>query len=224
MSTSAAKPAVVKFYDSLIPSGNAHKVHLLLHQLEAPSYETIDLDILATPSETRSAEFLAKNPNGRIPTVELADGTFLPESNAILCYLAAGTPMLPDDPVERAQTLQWLFFEQYSHERFVAVLKFWTYWGGLDKKTADEIAAWKTNGQAAIDVMERHLAAGPKEFFVAGRYTVADVALYAYTRSAEHVGYAVGPHVRAWLQRVRDQPRYLPAKPDPLGKMPPDEA
>lgn len=209
------RPPVVRLYDSHIPSGNAHKVQLVLHQLEYPEYETVSLDILN--AGTRTPEFLAKNPNGRIPTVELKDGTHLAESNAIICYLAEGTPMFPDEPVARAQTLQWLFFEQYSHERFVAVLKFWTYWGGLESKTA-EIPVWKAGGQAAIDVMETHLEG--KTFFVAERYTVADVALFAYTRSAEDVGFQVGPNVRAWLARVQSLPRYLPPKKDPLGKCP----
>lgn len=208
-------PLIRRLYDSHIPSGNAHKVQLVLHQLEHPEYETISLDILN--KATRTPDFLAKNPNGRIPTVELTDGTLLAESNAIICYLAEGTDMLPQDPVAKAQTLQWLFFEQYSHERFVAVLKFWTYWGGLESKT-DEIPGWKAGGQAAIDVMETHLQG--KTFFVAERYTVADVALFAYTRSADDIGFQVGPNVQAWLKRVEGMPRYLPPKKDPLGKCP----
>src|SRR5689334_13852862 len=118
-------PQPVRLYESTIPSGNAYKVRLLLAQL-GMACEVVELDILATPPETRRPEFLAKNANGRIPLLELADGTFLPESNAILYYLAQNTELWPREPLEQAQALQWMFFEQYSHEPFVAVLKFWT--------------------------------------------------------------------------------------------------
>ncbi len=212
------RPPVVRVYDSVIPSGNAHKVHLVLSHLGAPAYETVDLDILADPPETRRPAFLAVNPNGRIPTVELADGQILTESGAIAFYLADGTPLLPDAPIDRARVLQWMFFEQYSHEPYVAVLKFWTYWGGLDNKSADELAVLRTRGQAAIDVMETHLR--DRSFFVGERYSIADIALYAYTRSAEHIGFDVGPGVTGWLARVEAQPGYVPPKADPLGKAP----
>src|SRR4051812_8559633 len=117
----------VRLFESSIPSGNAYKVSLMLAHLgiEVPH---VQLDILARPPETRRPEFLARNPNGRIPLLELDDGTHLPESNAILCLLADGTPYLPADPLARARALAWMFFEQYSHEPYVAVLKFWTYW------------------------------------------------------------------------------------------------
>lgn len=209
---------IVRLFDSILPSGNAYKVHLLLHMVEAPPYQTVDLDILASPSQTRTPAFLQKNPNGRIPVVELANGTFLAESNAIMCFAAEGTPLLPSEPVARAQVLQWLFFEQYSHERFVAVLKFWTCWGGLESRGVDEVNVWRTQGQAAIDVMERHLRSGP--YFVGQACTVADLALFAYTQSAKALGYTVGPEVRAWLARVAGQPRWIAIKPDPLGKAP----
>ncbi|MCG8555000.1 MAG: glutathione S-transferase family protein [Proteobacteria bacterium] len=214
----SARPHVVHFYDSRIPSGNAYKVHLLLRQLEAPAYATTELDLLASPSDTRRPAFLAKNPNGRIPTVELSDGSLLPESNAILYYLAEGTPMLPASPLERARALAWMFFEQYSHEPFVAVLKFWTYWGGLEHKAPQELERLRKQGQAALDVMEQHL--DKHTFFVAEHYSVADISLFAYTQSAETIGYRVGPRVKAWLQRVAARPRYIPIKPDPLGKIP----
>src|SRR5215470_8923163 len=135
MSSAPIRPRVIRLYESKIPSGNAYKVSLLLSHLgQVPS--VVELDIMAPPPETRRPEFLAKNPNGRIPLVELDDGSFLPESNAILCYLADGTSFLPDDRLERARALAWMFFEQYSHEPYVAVLKFWTFWGGLHNKTA----------------------------------------------------------------------------------------
>ncbi len=121
-------PRVIRLYESSIPSGNAYKISLALAQLGlAGGVDVVQLDILAKPSETRRPEFLAKNPNGRIPLVELDDGSFLPESNAILYYLADGTAFLPDDRLERARALAWMFFEQYSHEPYVAVLKYWTF-------------------------------------------------------------------------------------------------
>jgi glutathione S-transferase len=205
------RPKPLRLYESTIPSGNAYKVRLLLHQLGIHC-EVVELDILATPSETRRPEFLAKNPNGRIPLLELDDGTCLPESNAILHYLADGTLFLPESALQRAQVLQWLFFEQYSHEPYIAVLKFWTVWGGLQHKRAEDIALWKERGQAALRVMETHLK--DKPFFAADRYTIADIALYAYTHTAQHTGFDLQalPAVRDWLARVAAQPRHIPIK------------
>jgi glutathione S-transferase len=206
----------VRLYESSIPSGNAYKVSLMLSHLgiEVPVTE---LDILADPPETRRPAFLARNANGRIPLLELDDGSYLPESNAILYLLASGTPYLPDDALDRARALGWMFFEQYSHEPYVAVLKFWTLWGGLHRKRPDEIAVWKQRGQAAIDVMEGHL--GPRErghaWFTGERYGIADIALFAYTQNAADLGFAVGPRVSDWLDRVRAQPGYVPIKADP---------
>jgi glutathione S-transferase len=213
----SAKPGLVRLFESTIPSGNAYKVQLAAAMLGL-SLPSVELDILAQPSETRSPEFLAKNPNGRIPVVELDDGTFLAESGAILFYLAESTPLLPDDPLERARTLQWMFFEQYSHEPYVAVLKFWTYWGGLTNKRQEEIALWRTRGQAALDVMDAHLRR--VSFFSGSRFGIADIALYAYTQGADHVGFELSPAIRAWFERVRMQPGYIPMKRDPLGKKP----
>jgi glutathione S-transferase len=206
--------AVRRLYVSSIPSGNAYKVQLLMAQLDMHC-ETVELDILASPPETRRPEFLAKNPNGRIPLIELEDGSFLPESNAILYYLAENTPFLPEDLFQRAQLLQWMFFEQYSHEPYVAVLKFWKFWGGLHNKRPDEIAGWQQRGQAALAVMEQHLAR--RAFFVAERYTIADIALYAYTHTASEAGFdlASTPAVRTWLARVREQPRHVPISSGP---------
>jgi glutathione S-transferase len=207
-------PRAVRLYESMIPSGNAYKVSLLLAHLEQP-IEVVELDILATPSETRRPEFLAKNPNGRVPVVELADGSFLAESNAILFYLAEGTPYLSDERLERARALQWMFFEQYSHEPYVAVLKFWTLWGGLDKKRPEDVQMWKTRGQQALHVMEQHL--DNADFFSGRRYGIADIALYAYTHTAGDVGFdmATVPGVARWLDRVRAQPGHVAMKPDP---------
>ena len=202
----------VRLYESSIPSGNAYKVSLMLSHLGI-AVPVTELDILADPPETRRPEHLARNPNGRIPLLELDDGSYLAESNAILYFLATDTPYLPDDALGRARALQWMFFEQYSHEPYVAVLKFWTLWGGLHKKRPDEIAVWKQRGQAAIDVMEGHL--GRHAWFTGERYGIADIALFAYTQSAAATGFAVGPRVTGWLDRVCAQPGYVPIKADP---------
>jgi glutathione S-transferase len=170
---------------------------------------------MAQPSETRRPAFLAKNPNGRIPLVELEDGSYLPESNAILCYLAEGTAYLSGDRLERARTLSWMFFEQYSHEPYVAVLKFWTLWAGLHDKRPEDVARLRERGQAALEVMETHLAAHP--WFSGRAYGVADIALYAYTHTAGAIGFDLDrlPAVRAWLDAVRSQPGHVPMKRDP---------
>ncbi len=207
---------VIRLYESLIPSGNAYKVSLLLAHLGlTDAVEVVALDILANPPETRRPDFLAVNPNGRIPVIELDDGTILAESNAILCYLAHGTRYLPADALGLARALQWMFFEQYSHEPYVAVLKFWTLWGGLHHKRPEDIALWKARGQAALHVMDHHLAG--HAWFTGPAYGVADIALYAYTHTAGAVGFDLGavPAVTAWLDRVRAQPGHVPIKADP---------
>jgi glutathione S-transferase len=203
----AAMPRPVRLFESSIPSGNAYKVKLMLAHVgvEIPS---VQLDILATPSETRRPEFLARNPNGRIPLLELDDGSHLPESNAILYFLAHGTQYLPTDPLDRARALAWMFFEQYSHEPYIAVLRFWTGWGGLHNKRADEIELWKTRGQAALGVMSQHLRT--HAWFTGDRYGIADIALFAYTQSADQYGYTLDEHVTGWIDRVRAQPGHVP--------------
>jgi glutathione S-transferase len=196
---------MLRLYDFL-ESGNGYKVRLLLHQLGVP-FERIELDI--TRGATRTPEFLAKNPNGRIPTLELEDGTFLPESNAILWYLAEGTRFLPGERLARAQVLAWMCFEQYSHEPNIATLRFWTHQGWLEQRAA-LVPGKREAGLAALGVMEGHLA--KRRFFVAERYTIADVALYAYTHVAEEGGFALAayPAVRAWLARVAAEPGHVP--------------
>ncbi len=203
---------MLRLYDHL-ESGNGYKVRLLLSQLGMP-FERVELDILQ--GETRTPEFLAKNPNGRIPLLELPDGTTLAESNAIQWYLAEGTPLLPDDRLDRARVLQWMGFEQYSHEPFIAVLRFWHHAGTLDEHSEAEIAAKRAGGEAALGVMEAHL--GTRPFFVAERYSIADIALYAYTHVAEEGGFALAayPSVRRWLERVRRQPGHVPIT-EPVG-------
>ena len=196
----------MKLYDHR-PSGNAYKVRLLLAQLARP-YERVELDI--ERGETRTPEFLRINPNGRIPVLELDDGTHLCESNAILFYLAQGTAFLPEDPRRVAEALQWMFFEQYSHEPFVAVLRFWSFANKLGEHRADELAAKRAGGDAALAVMERHLEANA--FFVGSRESLADLALYAYTHVADEGGFELGdyPAIRAWLDRVATSPGHVP--------------
>ena len=196
---------MLRLYDFL-ESGNGYKCRLLLHQLAIP-FERIEVDIRR--GETRTPEFLAKNPNGRIPTLQLEDGSYLAESNAILWYLAEGTPYLADTREGRAELLRWMFFEQYSHEPYIAVLRWWHHSGQLEKRAA-EIPEKRRGGRAALDLMEAHLRARP--FFVGDRYTIADIALYAYTHAADEGGFdlAAHPAIRAWLARVASQPGHVP--------------
>ncbi|HXZ85930.1 MAG TPA: glutathione S-transferase family protein [Myxococcota bacterium] len=196
---------MLTLYDFL-PSGNGYKVRLLLHQLRRP-FELVLLDVFK--KETRTPEFLAKNPNGRIPCLRLDDGTHLWESDAILFYLAEGTPFLPEDRLQRAQVLQWMFFEQYSHEPYIAVVRAWHEFGLLEQNRP-QLAAKMEGGYAALGVMEGHLA--KRSFFVGERYSIADIALYAYTHVADEGEFDLGPYpaVRAWLERVRTQPLHIP--------------
>lgn len=195
---------MIRLYD-FHESGNAYKVRLMLHQLGIP-FERIELDILA--GETRTPEFLEINPNGRVPALVLEDGTTLVESNAILFFLAEGTDRIPSGALGRARVLQWMFFEQYSHEPYIAVVRFWTFTGQLDAQQA-ELPARRDAGRRALALMDAHLSLQP--FFVGGRYTIADIALYAYTHVAPEGGFDLAPHpaLRHWLERVRDQPGYV---------------
>ena len=174
-----------------------------------------ELDILAMPSQTRTPEFVAKNPNGRIPLLELSDGSFLPESNAILFYLGEGTRFVPSDALSRARMLSWMFFEQYSHEPYIAVLKFWTFWGGLHNKTEAELVTLKQRGGSALNVMNTHLQG--RSFFVGDALSLADIALYAYTHTAHLTGFDMTtyPNVTAWVQRVRETPCHIKIKSGP---------
>src|SRR5713101_3960753 len=167
---------MLTLYD-FMGSGNGYKVRLLLAQLGTP-YKLVECDILK--GETRTPEFLAKNPNGRIPTLQLEDGTHLAESGAILWYLGEGTAFAPADRLSRAQTLQWMFFEQYSHEPYIAVVRFWRHFvSELSPLQQLDLPERLKKGYAALDVMEQHLATRP--FFVDDRYGLADIALYGYT-------------------------------------------
>jgi glutathione S-transferase len=196
---------MLRLYDFL-ESGNGYKCRLLLHQLGIP-FERIEVDIRR--GESRTPEFLARNPTGRIPTLQLEDGSYLAESNAILWYLAEGTPYLADTRIARAQLLRWMFFEQYSHEPYIAVLRWWHHSGQLEKRAA-EVPEKQRGGRAALDVMEAHLRDRP--FLVADRYTIADVALYAYTHAAGEGGFDLSayPAIGSWLVRVAAEPGHVP--------------
>ena len=198
--------AVITLYDYL-DSGNGYKIRLLCALLNEP-YRWVEVDILA--GATRRAEFLAKNPNGRIPTLEIDDGTFIAESNAILWYLAEGSAFVPAERLQRAQVLQWMFFEQYSHEPYVATPRFIMRHFPADSPRRAELPKRLEQGRAALAVMDAHLK--DAHFFVGGRYTIADIALYAYTHVAPEGGLDLAPykHVRAWIERVAAQTRHVP--------------
>lgn len=190
------------------PSGNGYKVRLLLSHLGI-AYDYVPVDILK--GESRSPAFLAKNPNGRIPVLELDDGTHLCESNAILFFLAQGSAYWPSAALEQSQALQWMFFEQYSHEPNIATLRFWLSIQKIEPTPVyRELIARKTQeGLAALTVMERHL--DENDYFVGGQYSIADIALYAYTHVAHEGGFelAAFPAIRRWLARVQAQPRHV---------------
>jgi glutathione S-transferase len=182
-------------------SGNCHKVRLALDILRLP-YRWHETDIMK--GETRTPEYLRLNPNGKVPLLQIDANTFLAESNAILCYLADGTDLWPGDRLTRAQALQWLFFEQYSHEPCIAVARFLRVFARRpdDPRFPDLMK----RGHAALAVMEGHLASHP--FFAAGRLTIADIALFAYTHRADEGGFDLAPYpaVRAWIDRCLQQP------------------
>ena len=183
-------------------SGNCYKVRLLLTHLGL-DYERQDVDVV---DRSNRLDLLGDlNPALRVPTLVLDDGRPLAESNAILFYFAQGTPYLPEDRYELAKVLQWLFFEQYSHEPNIAVVRFWVAYSGAAPPD-DEVEAKRRAGYAALDAMERHLSG--REFLVGERYTIADISLYAYTHVAGEGGFDLAgyPAIRAWLERVAAQP------------------
>ena len=200
---------MLKLY-GMTGSGNCYKPALLMRQLGVP-FNWVELDIRNGAS--RTPEFLARNPNGRVPLLEVTDRgetRALAESNAMLCYLAEGTHLLPDDRWERAQVLQWLFFEQYSHEPYIATVRWWVHYLHKQDEWQDKIAEAMKKGYAALGVMEQQLAKSP---YLAGDvYTIADIALYAYTHVAHEGGYSLEkyPAVRHWLARIEGQPGFVP--------------
>ena len=190
-------------------SGNCYKIRLAAQQL---GVALILKNYGLHDGTTRKAEFLAKNPNGRVPLLELEDGRTLPESGAILWYLGENTVLVPSDRWGRAEVLQWMFFEQYSHEPYIAVARFWVALAPKEEleKRRHLIPEWHAKGNAALGVMENHLAR--RDWFAGGRYSIADIALYGYTHSAADGGFdlAAYPAVRAWLKRVAKEPGHVP--------------
>jgi glutathione S-transferase len=185
---------------SMQRSGNSYKVRLALALLDTP-YHAIAVDFLR--GESRTPEFLAMNPSGQVPLLEVADGRHLAESNAILWYVAIGTSLAPESRIERAEALQWMFFEQHALEPNIGAAYFWLSLvrGGRDLQT-HALEDWMERGYAALQVMENHLK--NHEYFAAGQLTVADIALYGYTHVANQCDYdlATFPAIRAWLRRV----------------------
>jgi glutathione S-transferase len=195
---------IVLLYNSQV-SGNCYKVRLLLAHLGL-GYERIEIDVV--DRSNRREVLGALNPALRIPTLVLDDGRPLAESNAILMYFGEATPFVPDDRYERAQVLQWLFFEQYSHEPYVAVVRFWVAYADAPP-TEEEIESRRRGGYAALEAMERHLSL--RRFLVAERCTVADISLYAYTHVAAEGGFDLTPYpaIRTWLDRVAATPGHV---------------
>ncbi len=194
-----------KLYDFL-PSGNAYKVRLLLTQLQIP-FELLEVNLLNR--ESRTKEFLQINPNGKIPVLEIAPNTFISESNAILYYLSQQTEYFPQDNYQQAQVMQWLFFEQFSHEPNIATSRFWISILKQAEKYQEQLKQKQQLGYAALNVMEQHLQ--QHNFLVADQYTIADIGLYAYTHVADEGGFDLTkfPAILSWFKRIQEQPRHI---------------
>ena len=192
------------------PSGNCHKLRMLLGHL-GRDYRWIETD--SPHGATRTPAYLAKNPNGKVPMIETDDGRVMVESNAILTWLADGTKYFGGDAWDRAQTLAWMFFEQYSHEPYVAVARFICGWTPIDSPRRADLPNLRQRGDHALGVMEKHLASN--EWFSATGYGIADIALFGYTHCAEDGGFDLAryPNVVAWLDRVRAQPGFVAMPP-----------
>ena len=190
-------------------SGNCYKVRLTARQVGIP-LRLREYSLLG--GETRTSEFLAKNPNGRVPLLEWEDGRTLPESNAIIWHLAERSALAPNDSWSRAEALSWMFFEQYSHEPYIAVARFWLAYAPKEelKRKHHLVPEWHAKGNAALAVMEKHLSA--RDWFAGRRYSVADIALFGYTHCAEEGGFALKafPAIGRWMTRVREQPAHVP--------------
>jgi glutathione S-transferase len=195
-------------------SGNCHKLRLLLEQL-GRAYRWVEVDISA--GDTRTPAYLALNPNGKVPMLELDDGRILVESNAILYWLAEGSPYLPADAWQRAQALSWMFFEQYSHEPYIAVARFIRGWTPADSPRRAELPRCLERGHQALAVMEHHLLSHP--WFTGPEYGIADIALFGYTDVAADGGFDLSPYpsIRDWLARVRTTPGFV-AMPAPAAE------
>src|SRR5437867_4485029 len=192
---------------SMQRSGNSYRARLTLAQLGIP-YRLVEIDILQ--GESRTPEFLAMNPSGQVPLLEIPPGRFIAESNAILWYVAGGTALAPEDRIDRAEALQWMFFEQHSLEPNIGAAYFWLALvrGGRDLQT-HALEDWMERGYAALQVMENHLKT--HQYFAADQLTVADIALYGYTHVAERCDFdlATFPAIRGWLRRVEQMPGFV---------------
>jgi glutathione S-transferase len=188
-------------------SGNCYKVALTL-LLTGRTFEWVETDVMKRA--TRTPEFLKINPNGKVPALQLPDGRCLSESNAMLLYLAQGSSYLPTDAWERALVYQWLFFEQYSHEPYIAVARFLVKLAGREAEEADRLKGLREGGADALGVMEKTLSSS--DFLAGNLFSIADIALYAYTHTAEDGGVDLSPWsaVRQWLQRVESVPGFVP--------------
>jgi glutathione S-transferase len=198
---------------SMQRSGNSYKVRLALALLDSP-YEVIEVDILR--GESRTPDFLARNPSGQVPLLEVEGCRYLAESNAILWYVAIGTPLAPENRIDRAEALQWMFFEQHALEPSVGAAYFWLALvrGGRDLQK-HALEDWMERGYGALSVMENHLKT--RDYFAAGHLTVADIAMYGYTHVAEQCDFDLTgfPSIRTWLRRVESEPRFVTMTSEP---------
>lgn len=188
-------------------SGNCYKCRLALHQLNIP-FARVEVNLQG--GEQYGVPFRQMNLNSKVPVLKLSDSEALPESNAILFYLAERSELMPQAPLARARVMQWLFFEQYSHEPYIATVRFWTKFTANPAQYRADIERCRPKGEKALQVMNEHL--GHHSFFVDNRYSIADIALYAYTHVAEEGGYLLNryPAIQAWLRRVEATPRFIP--------------
>src|SRR5687768_16388522 len=193
---------------SMQHSANSYKARLMLSMLHA-NFRLVEVDVLS--GGNRTPDYLALNAAGQVPILALPDGRTLPESWAILHYLAEGTALLPSDRFARAEVLRWMFFEQHSHDPFIGQARFWLHLvkGGRELKQ-NLLEEWEDRGYEALRVMDTHLAARP--FFAGERTSLADIALYANTHVAHEGGFDLGPFqaVRIWLQRLEREPGFVP--------------
>ena len=189
-----------------IKSGNCYKIALLCSLLKI-KHQWVSMDIIA--GDTKTAEYLQKNPNGKIPLLETSDGQFLAESNAILNFLAHDSSLIPIDPMQQAQTLQWQFFEQYSHEPFIAVARYINLYLGMPEERETEFQNLQAGGHKALSVMENQLE--ETDFLVSDSFTIADISLYAYTHVAHEGGFDLStyPAILSWMKRIEAQPNFV---------------
>ncbi|MEM8674458.1 MAG: glutathione S-transferase family protein [Cyanobacteria bacterium P01_G01_bin.67] len=195
----------MKIYGDL-QSGNCYKVKLVCALLEI-EHDWIEVDILA--GDTKKPEFLEKNPNGKIPLLELADGRYLSESNAIINFLATGSELLPKNDFDLAKVQQWQFFEQYSHEPYIAVARFIAKYLGLPEERKVEYESKQAGGYKALNVMEQQLK--KSKYLTGNNLTTADISLYGYTHVAEEGGFDLTkyPAIQAWIDRIASEPKYI---------------